>query len=303
MRSHSGAKAASILFFLAALAALLSGCDTTVPIYKTPENPPLYFSLYGQVSYSNGGTVRVERLRDSISLGSTTETPEVVTFMNLTSGKVDTLQISSSRADQLRVHNYRTPAPLSEGVSYRIEAEGPEGNVTSATLKIPEQQPSVDVLDTLRYCYSETRGERKAQPVHVRVDSTSHLGRVAIQYDTRRYGISDPYLWANAAESTDADSYRIRVNTNFDLLDIAARHSNSFVPPPPAIAKSATLTVVAVGPEWPGPEFNRVELEKRAVPQRYSNVKQGVGLVVGTRSVEMEIPVKEPNLEMLPSCP
>ena len=42
---------------------VLGGCDTTVPIVKEPENPPLYFSLYGKVG-PEGGTVRVERLRD-----------------------------------------------------------------------------------------------------------------------------------------------------------------------------------------------------------------------------------------------
>ena len=79
---------------------LFVGCDTTVPIFENPQDHPLYYSLYGQISYSDGGIIRVEPLRDSTLRGAPGEASEVVTFTKVATGTVDTLQLASRRVDQ-----------------------------------------------------------------------------------------------------------------------------------------------------------------------------------------------------------
>ncbi len=282
---------------------LFAGCDTTVPLFENPQDHPLYYSLYGRISYPDGGTIRVEPLRDSTLRGAPGEASEVVTFTKGSTGEVDTLEVHSRQVDQLPVRNYRTPGGLEAGATYQIRVEGPDGNASSAQVTLPERRPTAEVLDSLRYCRRERTGDREVLPVRARIDSVRRLGRLALQYTTR-FGLSSPYLWTNAARAEGADTYRIRMKPNDNLVDIAAQQIEAglFEPPPPAIARAATLTAVAVGPEWPGEHFNKLQLKEMAAPIEHSNVQQGTGLVLGTRSVTVDVPVKEPDLNNLPPC-
>lgn len=282
---------------------ILGGCDPTVSIYENGENDEVYFSLYGHVG-PEGGTVRVERLRDSINIGAPPAAPETVTLTRPETGSVDTLRRGAERVEQLRVHNYRVP-PLEPGGTYRIAVEGRRGNVTSATVGVPEHQPRVTVFDSLQYCRPSQPGfpERVARPVRIRADSVERLGRVAATYT--RFGVQETSRHTIAATEINGGSLRIPIRTNSDLIDLFIKVYDppSFEPPPPAFADRMQVTVVAVGPEWPGGALNEAQLEAYATPRRYSNVQKGVGLVVGTHSAQAEVPVGAFASGDLPSCP
>lgn len=283
---------------------VLGGCDPTVSIYENAEENTNYFSLYGQVG-PEGGTVRVERLRDSVNIGAPSTAPETVTLTRMETGSVDTLRRGAERVDGLRVHNYLVP-PLTPGGTYQIAVEGRRGNVTSATVEIPEHRPTVTVLDSLTYCRPSQPGfpERVALPVQVRAGSVERLGRAAATYT--RFGVQKTGRHTTAAtEIGGGDSLRIPIRTNPDLIDLYTKlyDSPGFEPPPPAFADRMRVTVVAVGPEWPGKELQEAQPEAYATPNRYSNVQQGVGVVVGTHSAQAEVPVGGAASGDLPPCP
>jgi hypothetical protein len=281
----------------------LGGCDPAVSIYENAEENEVYFSLHGQVG-SDGGTVRVEQLRDSINVGAPPSAPETVTLRRAGTGSVDTLRRGAERVEQLRVHNYRVP-PLEPGEAYRIAVEGQRGNVTSATVEVPEHRPAITVLDSLQYCRPSQPGfpERVALPVRVRVDSVERLGRVAATYT--RFGVQQTGRHTIAATEINSGSLRIPVRTNPDLIDLFIKLNGppGFEPPPPAFADRMRVTAVAVGPGWPRGELNEAQLEAYVTPRRYSNVQQGIGLVVGTHSAQAEVPVGMSSLGGLPYCP
>ena len=280
----------------------LLGCDTTVPIVKETKKTSLYFSLYGQVG-PEGGTVRVERLRDSINIGAPPSASETVTLTRKKTGSVDTLRRETERVGQLRVHNYRVPS-LQPQEAYRIVVEGKKGNVSSATFTIPGK-PKVQVLDTLQYCNSSLPGrEYRARPVQVTIDSMMTIGRVAVKYLRLGGGsFSDSYPHTVGADRTGETSFKVSIRTNIDLLDLAKR-------PPPAIVTDASVTAIAVGRGWPGREFHTLTLEEIGIPNQHSNVRNGVGLVAGVNTTREEIPVDtsgtsgnlERLLNSLPDC-
>jgi len=282
--------------------ALLGGCDTTVPVFKNSEEASLYFSLYGQVG-PDGGTVRVERLRDSINIGSPPTAPETVTLTRSGTGSIDTLRREERRVEQLSVHNYWVP-PLEPGETYRISVEGRQGNVTSVTVQVPVHTPEIEALDTLQYCSLGPKvDQRKARPVRLEFDSVKTLALAAVRYDIKRFGKNGPYRWTGSARQM-GDEWRLKITTDEDLVDAAAQNGLSgrrkpdgfcsFCEPPPLFAESVEVTAVAAGPGWPD-QFNKAQLEEYAIPSRYSNVQQGTGLVVGTRSARKTIPVKLPS--------
>jgi hypothetical protein len=298
----------------------MGGCDTSVPLFENSDDHPLYYSLYGQISYPEGGVIRVEPLRDSILAGTTVEAPETVTLTRLATDAVDTLERASREVDEISVHNYRTPADLAAGAQYRVRVEGPQGHSSSAQFSLPEWAPDVEVsVDSIRYAPTDgsrcppvdlSYDFRRAEPFHIRVDSVRRLGRVAVQYNTTEFGESSPFRWTNNAQHIEATSYRVPVATDEDLVTVATRNGRMgrppsecrFLLPPPALATEATVTVVAAGDAWPGPDFNTATLRETAAPRSYSNVEQGVGLVVGTRSTTITVPVVVPDFCDIVDC-
>lgn len=286
--------------------AVLGGCDTTVSIFEEPGEEGLYFSLYGQVG-PDGGTVRVERLRDSIDVGAPPSAPETVTLTRQRTGAVDTLRRSERQIREVSVHNYRVP-PLEPAEDYRIEVEGRRGQTTSVVVQVPRRPPAITVLDTLRYCNpSLPRGEeRQSLPVRVRVDSVERIGRVAATYTRDRERVTGRYTLA--AKKINDGSFRVVLRTEPELTELYVELFGPvfFETPPPAFTENMQVAVAAVGPGWPGREFNMAQLEEYTAPNRFSNVRQGVGLVVGTYRAREDVPVKIPETgsgEDLPSCP
>ena len=282
---------------------VVGGCDPTVPIYKDSNEGNVYFSLYGQVG-PKGGTVRVERLRDSVNIGAPPLGSETVTLKRKKTRSVDTLRRERGRVGELPVHNYRVP-PLKPGEEYQIAVEGRRGKVTSATVQVPVHRPVVTVFDSLQYCRPSRPGfpERMALPVQVRADSVERIGRVAATYT--RAGISETGRHTVSANEIEGASFRIPIRTNSDLIDLFVKIYDppDFEPPPPVFAEHMQVTVVAVGAEWPGSELNEAQLEEYATPGRYSNVRQGVGMVVGIHSGQADVPVGAFEPGKLPSCP
>ncbi len=295
MSRQDGSGVFRFLGVLVGMTVLLVGCDTTVPVFENSQDDPLYYSLYGRISYPDGGTIRVEPLRDSILRGTRGEASEVVTFTKVSTGEADTLEVHSRQVDQLPVRNYRTPGGLEAGASYRIRVEGPNGNASSARITIPERAPEVEVVDSL---YGE-EGYR----VRVRFGAVERLAQVSMKYCTR-YGVSPPYRWTRRSQAVGDDKFRAYINTEENLRDITARHTeNDFGRPSPATAQAASLTVTAAGPGWPGRDFNISTFKETVAPNRVSNVQQGVGIVVGTHSTTTEVLVRERRQHTLSSCP
>ncbi len=308
-----------VLISLFVVGVGMSGCDTSVPLFENPDDTMLYYSLYGRISYPDGGTIRVEPLRDSILAGTTSEAPETVTFTRRATEEVDTLQVASREVEGMPVHNYRTPSGLTAGATYQIRVEGPEGNASTAQFTLPERPPDIEPPDSIRYCQTDGRlcppiagsfDFRRALPLQVRINKVKRLARVSLRYNTR-FGTSAAYAWTNSRQKIDEDSYRIEVGTDEDLISVSGQNLPEpelgraicdYAPPPPAIADSATITAVAAGPEWPGQRFNTANVREVATPNAYSNVEHGVGLVVGTYAAQEGVPVRVPTPSSLTAC-
>lgn len=282
---------------------LLGGCDTTVPIFKETGESKLYFSIYGQVG-PDGGTIRIERLRDSLYIGAPPSAPETVTLTQTATGSTDTLDREGRRVGQLAVHNYRVP-PLEPGRAYRIAVEGRQGNVTSAKVQVPEHAPDINPLDTLRYCSLGPKvDQRRARSVRVGLDSVDTPALVTVRYNTERFGRTELYRWTGDARRGD-EGWRLTVKADEDLVNAAVQNGLAgrekpggfcqFCEPPPLFAEAVEMRATAAGPGWPGPDFNTVQIEEYAIPTRYSNVANGIGLVVGTHSAKRMIPVRLPS--------
>lgn len=282
---------------------LLGGCDTTVPIFKETGESRLYFSLYGQVG-PDGGTIRVERLRDSLYIGAPPSAPETVTLTQTATGSTETLDRGGRRVGQLAVHNYRVPS-LEPGRTYRIAVEGRQGNVTSATVQVPENAPDIEPLDSLRYCSLGPKvDQRKARSVRVGLDLVDTLALVSVRYNTKRFGWTGLYRWTGDARRGE-EGWQLTVKADENLVNAAAQNGLAgrskpggfctFCEPPPLFAGTVEVTAVAAGPGWPGPNFNAAQIDEYAIPTRYSNVENGAGLVVGIHSTKGVIPVKLPS--------
>lgn len=276
----------------------LVGCDTSVPLFENPDDHPLYYSLYGQVAYPDGGAIRVEFLRDSVVRGAPETTPGVVTFTRRATGEMDTLSVASRHVGQASVYNYRTPSGLRLGEAYRITVQGSGDRQSTVRFALPEQKPEIEVLDTLRYCNPPNWEDRHVLPVRIRVRDVRNVAYVALRY-RRRGGatLTGPFPWTRATTRVDSTTHRIFTVPNLNLLQVGGRS--------PAVVDSATVTVTAAGPSWPGGEFNVRSISELSVPTRDSNVQRGVGLVVGTSSKEVSVPVKVPEMigDELPPCP
>ena len=305
------ARTGPLNYFLLAVVGLgLTACDTSAPVFQNSNEDPRYFSLYGAVTYPDGGAIRVEPLR-SPEVDSAFRGEETVTFTQVETEETDTLRLRPDSAEGVPVRNYRTPDALSRGATYRVAVERAGGAASSVGFSIPEDKPKVEVLDTLRYCREGDALDfrsRRALPVRLRIDSVESLGRVAVRYVTR-YGVSAPFRVTERAEKQDGDSYLVEVPTDDHLVSVAARNieaAGPFEPPPPALAQSVMSDAASVGQGSPGREIITAELEELAVPDRYSNVGQGVGLVVGAYPVEVQIPVDDktstPGADR-PPCP
>jgi hypothetical protein len=289
-------------FLTVLFGGLLGGCDTTVPIFKETGESRLYFSLYGQVG-PDGGTIRVERLRDSLHIGAPPSAPETVTLTQAATGSTETLDRVGRRVGQLAVHNYRVP-PLEPGRAYQIAVEGPQGNVTSATVQVPEHAPAIEPLDSLRYCsLGPTVDQRRARSVRLELDSGDALALVSVRYYTKRFGWTRLYRWTGDVRRGD-EGRQLTVKADEDLVDAAAQAGlagrekpDEFCPfcePPPLFAGAVEVKAVAAGPGWPGPNLNAAQIEEYAIPTRYSNVENGAGLVVGIHSAKEMVPVQLP---------
>ena len=281
---------ALVVIGFCAIGLFLVGCDTAVPLFENPDDHPLYYSLYGQVSHPEGGAIRVEFLRDSVVRGAPETPPGVVTFTRLATGVMDTLSVHSRQVEQASVYNYRTPSGLRLGEAYRVKVEGKGGRESTARFALPEHKPEVEVLDTLRYCNPSNFEDRHVLPVRIRVRGVRNVAYVALRYRPLKWStLTDPFPWTRATRRVDSTTHRVFTVPNFDLLELG----------PPVVVDSATVTVAAAGPAWPGGEFNVRSLSELSAPTRDSNVRQGVGLVVGTSRKEVSVPVKVP--EILPN--
>ena len=165
---------------------------------------------------------------------------------------------------------------------------------------LPNEEPDVEVLDTLRCCNPEY-DKRYVRPFRIRVHSVRHVARATLRY--RPLGgstLGPPYRSARAVKRVDTTTFRALMTPNIDL-----RNPDTGLP---TVVDSATVTVVAAGPAWPGEDLHVHQLGELTAPTRDSTVRQGVGLVVGTSRKEVSVPVKVPEILPngdldIPPCP
>jgi hypothetical protein len=246
--------------------------------------------------------IRVERLRDSLIIGSPQSIEASVTLEDLSSGETKPFEGRVEFVEEAYVHNFYVDDDLTLGSRYRIAVEGPDGETMSAEVTMPDANPEVLVRDTLRYCRG--RNGRRARPVRFEVRSRDNVAAVLVNYyafdpeeDTFRW-----YRYGHRGDATETeDGLRVRVNTNQDLLNLSSQQSPfSFDPPPPAVPVLAEVVAVASGDEWPGEAYRLTSLEGISQPGRFSNVENGLGLVFGTASDTTRLPVV--YSEPLASC-
>lgn len=127
---------APVLMLVAALVG--SGCEDTVnPFVDTPR----YFTVYGFLSTdADTQVLRIEAVRRTVDLPQPGPLDAVVTTTDLTTGEVVTWRDSLVLfANGMRGHVFFGPFRAQHGHPYRLEIRRSDGQVTSASTRVPDR--------------------------------------------------------------------------------------------------------------------------------------------------------------------
>lgn len=281
----------STLLTLTAL--LASGCDdNTIQPFTSSEYT---YTMNGRLEASaDTQTIRVEPLQDSTILGTEQPIEATVELESLASGKTSRLTGSVERIDRAVVHNFRTDQSIALGARYRLTATNPDGRTTSAEVTLPQAFPQVRNADSLRYCEGEG-GDPRVVPLEFDVQASDPVASILVRYRVFVDGEGlrgFTYPHRGSARET-ASGFEVQVDADRDLTDVAEQFRDSFFgPPDPARAVEVDIITIASGPEWPGEDYRLADLEEIAQPTQFSNVENGLGLVVGTAADTTSVPVR-----------
>ncbi|MDZ7773387.1 MAG: hypothetical protein U5K31_11710 [Balneolaceae bacterium] len=114
----------------------MTGCEDSLDPY---EEQPGFYAIYGALDLkSELNYIRVKDLDDPLTSDSTRNLDVTVTLENLDTGAKEMLTDSVVKFENVYTHNFRTDMQIQPGDTYRIRAEGPGGEASTASTTTPE---------------------------------------------------------------------------------------------------------------------------------------------------------------------
>lgn len=282
-------------FVCSILLITLSGCEPFQPFQQSRH----HFSIMGYLdATADTQWVRVAPIREGVD--TPTVLPDmVVTLEDLQSGEAVVMQDSLFRKPGGFYYlNFWTDMEIKPGQTYRLMAERPDGKSSRATVTIPEDFPTPVLM---------TGGGGPSG--HLMMKDMDRIADVRTIW--RLPGIPDstvPYRsvpYREFVRSWTSDDYDFTVSISIGRDAWYLYRRIGLYPPIGAslLDIPRQIFVAAGGPEWNDEIPPLSDLEYNAFPERFSNVENGIGYLIGI--VSKTIPVKECSDEMgeIIGCP
>ena len=276
---------ASLFLTLTALLGL-SACETTFDAFKENDR---YFSITG---YLDAGAdtqfIRIEPLRDSLLLGTTSIDVEV-TLEHLATGIKKTWNDSLFEfSEGVYAHNYWSPEAVQPLETYRLEVKQPDGITSTALITLPDTFPEPIPPDVL--CMSLRSYCLESWVLSIDVKGIKNLAAATAVYHyidpdplaASKCGVYKVPYWRKAIPTQDG--FRIPVEWRKDLEAIASNWTaHGFIP----FFANFDLFVAVGNDEWP--DIAQLDQESLFLPDVATNVEQGVGFVGGVLSKNVHV--------------
>lgn len=248
---------------------LINSCDSTFePIQPSDD---ITFSIFGTLDlHADTQWVRVMPIGEKLLADDPNVERAKVTLTRMETGEVVTLEDSLfAFRNNTYVLNYWTDTPLHSEEDYLLQAETADGRISRAQVSIPSPLPRPQI----DYSLEEERGlvEIPTDDLPVVVESKFVVQELTPFGPAPAKEIAFSHL--DHLFLTDDGTYRFRVEggrliyneleTSYQVLD-------------------RELVIAKGSKDWP--DLSDLTEEEIPVPDNYSNVENGTGLVVGVAS-------------------
>lgn len=160
----------------------LSSCDNSMDPFNKEKG---VYSIYGYLDLDkNVNYIRVKDLNKPLSRDSTDEIDATVTLENVTENKVETLQDTLFKYQDVYTHNFPTTMEINPGDKYQVTAERSDGELVTATATAP-QIADANWGPTDSYCQFPI--EITFEPVEYKYDLELSIG---FDYQDIRYWVN-----------------------------------------------------------------------------------------------------------------
>ncbi len=268
--------------------ALAIGCDNSFEPLK--ENNLYNYSMYGVLDQSaDTQWVRVMPLRTTILRGPISNDANVFMIRENDGQAVQLQDTLMQLAQNTYVWNFWTDVALNSEYTYTIQAISPEQEKTSATANIPPDfgNPEISYDSRTERCFVDIKGDVE----HLVVAEITYTFRVL--YDGEPSGFQHYSISSlNEIEELFGGIKRFEVYNLSEITRVYGVSENQI------IDLSGELLVVSADSNWY--DFNKDAAE---IPGKYSNVKNGLGLVTGVVSKRLPYRPNVPGQENLTFCP
>ncbi|MDX1617622.1 MAG: hypothetical protein R3224_02470 [Balneolaceae bacterium] len=256
----------------------LAGCNDSFQPFD--ENTVYNFSMYGFLDASaDTQWVRVVPARQEFNMPPTI--PEVtVTLEDLQSDSAvvmnDSLKIPG---DGFNFLNFWTTMNIRHGQTYRLTAEGPDGEVSRVTVTIPEMYPTPQLKQQQEYNEPITFSlEIFDVPKLADVQTWWFLGLFGPNLAERKL---ITFNYRNVANEVAEGDYTVLIDPEKELEEI---ERVTLLPPGGQIrVLYRQIYVASAGPDWIE-GIASLDDPTYSIPNSYSNVENGLGYVIGIDS-------------------
>ncbi len=255
----------------------LSSCDTSIEPYASSNR---YFSVQGYL-YAEVDTnwIRVEALQDGLPVGSGPVDVAEAYLENLTTGTVLAMDDSLFLLPPggIPAHNFRSVLPVAAGQSYRLTIRRSDGAATTAVTTLPEAIPDPELIDT-PVIPVPCPDDYMPPALNVVIRDIDYLVElVAVYHLQEPEGVQTQRIsYLEEAVKTE-DGYMVRVVWE-DAVGAC-----------PLNFEAMELLIVAGNTDWP--DVSEPNSENRAIPERPTNIVNGIGFLGGAIGKTVSVPV------------
>lgn len=279
---------------IVAVGLTVAGCDAPVDPIRASDRT---FSVTGLLDAgADTQFVRVERIRDSVSVGAPPSIDARVTLTNLETGETTVFRDSfATIRPGVRSHLFWAPVTPPPGATMQMRVTAAQGSPDAenspavATVTLPDRAPDLAAtVDADMPCdLDEFGGGRQENRFEVYIQSPDPLAGVIARY--RVYGAS--YRFSHSENVVDqTNRFRALIRHEEDLEQVSGPRDCGGCPCRSDFDRRRVEVIAATaGPN--GPPLSGVTREAVARPDSISNVEGGVGFVGGIYSDTLEVPL------------
>lgn len=270
---------------------ILTSCEYSFD--PTLENDRYHFSIYGTLDASaDTQWVRIMPLRDSLFLAPK-PIDATVTLQHITSDKTVVLNDSLFRyGSNVYAWNFWTTEKLLQDETYRLVAERPDGQTSSAFATLPADFQVLEVNYSCGGFFADI-----LQDLSVRIESVERLVMVEMVYHYRmgsQEAERTHRVYRHLQNKTELSDDRIQIVLNYQadlskLAGLIGLDIDGLIRPPQLGLRRVEVIIASAGPDWPDTEG--LDFEEQALPDTVTNVENGVGVLAAIVSKTLPIDI------------